>query len=70
VLKVLYHHAKFGEAWISPAAGAAKNVEFFFVCLSVGPIANLKCHYFELSLSMSLSVCVCVSLTGTSTLQH
>jgi len=37
VLKVLYHHAKFGGAQISPAAGAAKNVEFFclFVCLSV-----------------------------------
>ena len=34
VLEVLYHHAKFGEARISPAAGAAKNVEFF-VCLSV-----------------------------------
>jgi len=32
VLEVLYHHAKFGGAWISPAAGAAKN-EFF--CLSV-----------------------------------
>ena len=41
--KVLYHHAKFGGARISPAAGAAKNVEFFvclFVCLSV-------CHAFE-----------------------
>jgi len=25
----LYHHAKFGEAQISPAAGAAENVEFF-----------------------------------------
>jgi len=34
VLEVLYHHAKFGEARILPAAGAAKNVEFF-VCLSV-----------------------------------
>jgi len=29
-----YHHAKFGGAQISPAAGAAKNVEFF-VCMSV-----------------------------------
>ena len=31
------HRAKFGGAWISPAAGVAKNVEFFclFVCLSV-----------------------------------
>jgi len=34
VLEVLYHHAKFGGARISPAAGAAKNVEFF-VCLFV-----------------------------------
>jgi len=37
VLEVLYHHAKFGGARISPAAEAAKNVEFFclFVCLSL-----------------------------------
>ena len=38
MLEVLYHHAKFGGARISPAAGAAKNVEFFVglsVCLSV-----------------------------------
>jgi len=34
VLEVLYHHAKFGGARISHAAGAAKNVEFFD-CLSV-----------------------------------
>ena len=34
MLEVLYHHAKFGWARISPAAGVAKNVEFF-VCLSV-----------------------------------
>ena len=37
MLEVLYHHAKFGWARISPAAGAAKNVEFFvylFVCPS------------------------------------
>jgi len=36
VLKVLYHHAKFGEAQISLAAGVAKNVKFFclFVCPS------------------------------------
>jgi len=34
---ILYRHAKFGGARISPAAGAAKNVEFFClsVCLSV-----------------------------------
>ena len=35
VLEVLYHQAKFGGARISPAAEAAKNVEFLFVCLSV-----------------------------------
>ena len=38
MLEVLYYHATFGGARISPAAGAAKNVEFFvclFVCLSV-----------------------------------
>ena len=34
MLEVLYHRAKFGGARISPAAGVAKNVEFF-VCLSV-----------------------------------
>jgi len=35
VLEVLYDHAKFGGARISPAAGVTKNVEVFFVCLSV-----------------------------------
>jgi len=34
VLEVLYHHVKFGRTRISPAAGVAKNVEFF-VCLTV-----------------------------------
>jgi len=29
VLEVLYHRAKFGGARILPAAGVAKNVEFF-----------------------------------------
>jgi len=29
VLEVLYHCAKFGGARISPAAGTAKNIEFF-----------------------------------------
>ena len=33
MLEVLYHHAKFGGARISPAAGVTKNVEFF--CHSV-----------------------------------
>jgi len=32
VLEVLYHRARFDGARISPAAGAAKNVEYFFVC--------------------------------------
>ena len=37
MLEVLYNHAKFGGARIPPAAGVAKNVEFFClsVCLSV-----------------------------------
>ena len=35
MLEVLYHHAKFGGAQISSAAGVAKNVEFLSVCLSV-----------------------------------
>ena len=36
MLEVLYHHAKFGGARISRAAGVVKNVEFFLsVCLAV-----------------------------------
>ena len=35
MLEVLYHHAKFGGVRISPAAAAAKNVEFLSVCLFV-----------------------------------
>ena len=36
MLEVLYHRAKFGGAGILPAAGVAKNIEFFLsVCLSV-----------------------------------
>ena len=31
---LLYHRAKFGGPRVSPAAGVAKNVEFF-VCLSI-----------------------------------
>ena len=36
VLEVHYHHAKFGGAWISPAAGATKTLFFVYllVCLS------------------------------------
>ena len=42
MLEVLYHRGKFGGARISPAAGAAKNVEFFlFVCLFV-TLLNVK----------------------------
>jgi len=40
VFEVLYHHAKFGGARISPAARVAKNVVLFvclFACLSVRP---------------------------------
>ena len=37
MLEVLYHHAKFGEARISPAAVTATNIEFFLIVgLSVG----------------------------------
>ena len=35
MLEVLYHHAKFGGARISPDARVAKNVEFLSVCLPV-----------------------------------
>ena len=36
MLEVLYHHAKFGGARISPAAGATQKVNVeFFVCLSI-----------------------------------
>ena len=43
MLEVLYHNAKFGGARISPAAGAAKKIEFFclFVCLFV-TILNVR----------------------------
>jgi len=43
VLEVLYHHAKFGGARISPATGVAKNVEFFglSVCLFVSLFVTL-----------------------------
>jgi len=41
MLEVLYHHAKFGGARISPAAGAAKNVEFF-VCLLFVTLLNVR----------------------------
>ena len=35
VLEVVYHHVKFGGAWISPATGVAKSTEFLLsVCSS------------------------------------
>jgi len=45
VLEVLYHHAKFGGARISPTAGVAKNGELFclFVCLSVMLLNVMDC---------------------------
>ena len=43
MIEVFYQHAKLGGARISPAAGAAKNVEFF-VCLSVCLSVH---HHFE-----------------------
>ena len=44
MVEVLYHHAKFGRARISPAAGVAKNVEFFLsVCLSVALLSVRDC---------------------------
>ena len=43
MLEVLYHHAKFGGARISPAAGVAKNVIFCMsVCLFVRHGLNVK----------------------------
>ena len=48
MLEVLYHHAKFGGARISPAAVTATNVEFFF-CLSVGLFVR---HAFVVTLSL------------------
>jgi len=45
VLEVLYHRAKFGGARISPAAGAAKNIELF--CLSVCLFCLSVRHAFE-----------------------
>ena len=41
MLEVLYHHAKFSGAGITPAAWAAKNVEFF--CLSVTLLNVREC---------------------------
>ena len=49
MLEVLYQHAKFGGARISPAAGVTKNVEFFclFVCLSITLLNVILCARFR-----------------------
>ena len=50
MLEVLYHHAKFGGARISPAAGVAKNVEFLLsVCLSV-TLLNVRVCAFDFAM--------------------
>jgi len=36
-----YHLAKFGGAWISPAAGAAKNVEFLPAAFRAAQAADI-----------------------------
>jgi len=44
MIEVLYHHAKFGGARISPAAGTAEHVEFFLsLCLFVGS-SHFRCY--------------------------
>ena len=43
MLEVLYDHAKFGGARISPAAGAAKNIDFLSVCLFVTLLNIIAC---------------------------
>ena len=56
MLEVLYHRAKFGGVRISPAAGVAKNVEFFclfvclFACLSVTLLNVRDCAPLHLPL--------------------
>ena len=46
-----YHHVKFGGARISPAAGVAKNVEFFLsVCRSVCS-SRFRCYAFVVTLA-------------------
>ena len=45
MLDILYRHAKFGGARISPATGAAKNVEFLLAALRAAQI----CRYLVYS---------------------
>jgi len=44
MLEVLYHHAKFGGARISPVAEAAKTLSFLSVSQSVCLSANWRHH--------------------------
>ena len=53
MLEVLYHHAKLGGARISPAAEAAKNVEFFCLfALSVWPVTLVNVRDCEHDFAM------------------
>jgi len=47
VLDVLYHHAKFGGARISPAAGVVKSVEFFGLSVSQALERQSLCARFR-----------------------
>jgi len=65
VLEVLYHHAKFGGARISPVAGVAKNVESFclFVTFRVSRRRReMYCGHARLHVCVCVSVCVSVCL--------
>jgi len=51
LLKVLYHHARFGGAQISPATRATKNVEFFVcMCMCITRLNDRDCaHDFAMN---------------------
>ena len=49
VLEVLYHHAKFGGARISPTDGVVKTLVFLFVYLSITLLNTEGCvHDFAM----------------------
>jgi len=48
VLEVIYHHAKFGEARISPATKAAKTVEFLPAAIAALRAAQSAAPVFKL----------------------